>query len=111
MSVRTTHAGHSQHRVPSVLVRTDPVRFEPIIEDGIYHGMLVQSPLERVALFMWKRINFTLSDITRLRQALTRFQARRAILYVSADIQIPSSFTLLATLSKIAIVREAPVTL
>jgi hypothetical protein len=64
-----------------------------------------------VALFHWRRLNLTLSDITRLRQALTRFQARRAVLYVSADIQIPSSFTLLATLSKIAIVREEPVTM
>ena len=108
MSVRTNHAGHSQDINPSVL-GIETVQFEPIIEDGIYHGMLVQSPLERVALFNWKRINLTLSDITRLRRALTRFKARRAVLYVSADIQIPSSFTLLATLSKIAIVREEPV--
>lgn len=111
MSLRPFHAGHAQNGGPSWLIGTEPVRFEPIIEDGIYHGILVQSPLERVALFIWKRINFTLSDITCLRQARTRFQARRAVLYVSADIQIPSSFTLLATLSKIAIVREAPVTM
>ncbi len=110
MRVRTFHAGHSQHIGPSVLIGTETVQFEPI-KDGIYHGMLVQSPLERVALFNWKRIHFTLSDITRLRQALTRFQARRAVLYVSADIQIPSSFMLLASLSKIAIVREEPVTM
>ena len=111
MSVRSLHAGHSQRIGPSVLIGTEPVQFEPIIEGGIYHGMLVQSSLERVALFNWRRINFTLSDITRLRQALIRFQARRAVLYVSADIQIPSSFMLLATLSKIAIVREEPVTM
>ena len=110
MSVRPLHAGHSQRIGPSVLIGTEPVHFEPIIEGGIYHGMLVSS-LERVALFNWRRINFTLSDITRLRQALIRFQARRAVLYVSADIQIPSSFMLLATLSKIAIVREEPVTM
>lgn len=103
MSLRTVYAGHPS---PSALTGTETVRFEPIIEDGVYHGMLVQSPLERVALFNWKRINLTLSDITRLRQAVTRFQARRAVLYVSRDILIPSSFTLLATLSKIAIVRE-----
>ncbi|MEP6888929.1 MAG: hypothetical protein ABI945_11510 [Nitrospirales bacterium] len=111
MRVRTFHVGHSQHIGPSVLIGTETVQFEPIIEDGIYHGMLVQSPLERVALFNWKRIHFTLSDITRLRQARTRFQARRAVLYMSADIQIPSSFMLLASLSKIAIVREEPVTM
>jgi hypothetical protein len=111
VSVRTLHAGHSPDIDPSVLIGTETVQFEPIIDDGIYHGMLVRSPLERVALFSWRRINLTLSDITRLRQALTRFQARRAVLYVSADIQIPSSFMLLATLSKIAIVREESVTM
>jgi hypothetical protein len=73
--------------------------------------MLVQSPLERVALFSWKRMILTLSDISHLRQALTRCHARRAVLYVSADIPIPSAFMLLATLSKIAIVREKPVTM
>ena len=109
MSVRSFYAGRSAPRSASGVIETDTVEFEPIIEDGIYHGMLVQSPLERVALFNWKRITITLSDITRLRRALTRFQARRAVLYVSADIQIPSAFTLLATLSKIAIVREEPV--
>ena len=87
------------------------VQFEPIIEDGIYHGMLVQSPLERVALFSWKRIDLTLSDITRLRQALIRFRARRALLYVPADIVIPSCVRLLATLSKIVIVWEEPMTM
>jgi hypothetical protein len=90
---------------------TEGVQFEPIIEDGIYHGMLVQSPLERVALFSWKRIDFTLSDLTPLRQALVRFRARRALLYVSTEIQIPSSVRLLATLSKIAIVWEEPITM
>lgn len=111
MSVRSLHADQSQPRGPSVLTGTETVQFEPIIEDGIHHGMLVQSALERVALFHWRRLNLTLSDISRLRQALTRFHARRAVLYVSADLQIPSSFTLLATLSKIAIVREDPVTM
>lgn len=111
MSVRTVHAGDSQHIGPSIPTEPDTVQFEPIIADGIYHGMLVRSSLERVALFYWRRLNLALSDITRLRQALTRFQARRAVLYVSADIQIPSSLTLLATLSKIAIVREDRVTM
>ena len=89
---------------------SDAVRFESIIGDGLYHGMLVQSPLERVALFSWKRVDLTLSDLTCLRHVLTRFQARRAVLYVPADILIPSSLLLLATLSKIAVIREEPVT-
>ena len=88
----------------------EAVRFESIVGDGLYHGMLVQSPLERVVLFNWKRIALTLSDLTCLRHALIRFQARRAVLYVPADIPIPSSLLLLATLSKIAVVREEPVT-
>lgn len=111
MSVRTFLADESEHTATSDLIEAETVRFEPIIEDGIYHGMLVQSPLERVALFNWKRIDFTLTDITCLRKVLTRFQARRAVLYVSSDLHIPSSFILLATLSKIAIVREEPVTM
>ena len=107
MSVGNLRVDHSS---PSAPIETETVQFEPIIDDGIYHGMLVQSPLERVALFSWKRITLTLSDITRLRQALIRFRGRRAVLYVSADIQIPSSITLFATLSKIAIVWEEPIT-
>ncbi len=111
MSITSFYAGPSESRSASDVIEADTVEFEPIIEDGIYHGMLVQSPLERVALFNWKRVTITLSDITRLRRALTRFQVRRAVLYVSADIQIPSALTLLATLSKIVIVREEPVTM
>lgn len=109
MNVRTFLADESRHAATSGLVEAESVRFEPIIEDGIYHGMLVRSPLERVALFSWTRRDFTLFDLTCLRRALTRFQARRAVLYVPADLLIPSSFMLLATLSKIAIVREEPV--
>lgn len=90
-------------------IGADRVQFEPIVEDGVYHGMLVRSPLERVALFSWRRIDLALSDITQLRHALVRFHARRAVLYVPSEMHIPSSLVLLATLSKIAIVREEPV--
>ena len=95
----------------SVLVGVEAVQFEPIVEDGTYHGMLVKAPLEQVAVFSWKRMDLALSDITRLRQTLIRFHARRAVLYVSPDIHIPSSLRLLATLSKIAIVREEPMSM
>ncbi|HTK88074.1 MAG TPA: hypothetical protein VL329_10095 [Nitrospiraceae bacterium] len=110
MSVKTFLAEKSERAAASGgSIEAETVQFEPIIEDGMYHGMLVQSALERVALFSWKRMILTLTDISHFRQALTRFQARRAVLYVSADLHIPSSFILLATLSKIAIVREEPV--
>ena len=109
MNVRAFLPGGSRHKLTSD--PSDAVRFESIIADGLYHGMLVQSPLERVALFSWKRIDLTLLDLTCLRHAITRFQARRAVLYVPADIPIPSSLMLLATLSKIAVVREEPVTM
>ena len=111
MSAMNFLSDEQQHVRASDLIEAETVQFEPIIDGGMYHGMLVQSALERVALFNWKRINFVLADLTRLRQALTRFQARRAVLYVSSDLHIPSSFILLATLSKIAIVREEPVTM
>ncbi len=111
MSVRALAAHKPEHPATSVLIGAETVQFEPIVEDGMYHGMLVQAPLERVALFSWKRMDLALSDITRLRQALIRFHARRAVLYVSADIHIPSSLHLLATLSKIVIVREEPMSM
>jgi hypothetical protein len=111
MSVRTFLADESERAAASRPIQAEMVQFEPIIEGGIYHGMLVQSALERVALFSWKRMILTLTDISHFRQALTRFQAQRAVLYVSADLHIPSSFILLATLSKIAIVREEPVSM
>ena len=41
MSVRTFLADESEHTATSVLIEAETVRFEPIIEDGIYHGMLV----------------------------------------------------------------------
>ena len=110
MRAGTFFADESPYAAASGLIDAETVQFEPIVEDGRYHGMLVQSALERVALFSWRRMILTLSDISRLRQALTRFQARRAVLYVSSDLHIPSSFILLATLSKIAIVRKEPVT-
>lgn len=109
MSVMTFLAAKSERPSASNLAKAETVRFESIIGEGFYHGMLVQSPVERVALFSWKRMILTLSDISYLRQALTRCRAGRAILYVSADIPIPSAFMLLATLSKIAVVREEPV--
>ena len=108
MSVRGSVTEESKPAVSSDPNRVEAVRFESIIGEGAYHGMLVQSPLEHVVLFSWKRIDLTLSDLTGLRHALTRVHARRAILYVSADVLIPSSFLLLATLSKIAVVREEP---
>ena len=98
MSVRTFLADESERAAASRPIEAEMVQFEPIIEGGIYHGMLVQSALERVALFSWKRMILTLTDISHFRQALTRFQAQRAVLYVSADLHIPSSFILLATL-------------
>ena len=109
MSATIFLSGESQAAPASDLIETETVQFEPIIEGGAYHGMLVRSALERVALFSWKRMILTLSDISHLRQAVTRFRARRAVLYVSSDLHIPTSIILLATLSKIAIVREEPV--
>ncbi len=51
MSVRTFLADESDHAAASGPTEAEAVQFQPIIEDDIYHGMLVQSALERVALF------------------------------------------------------------
>lgn len=50
MSARTFLADKSQHASAAGLCDAETVQFEPIIEDGVYHGMIVQSALERVAL-------------------------------------------------------------
>jgi hypothetical protein len=109
MSARTLAKARSDHSAAGGAFLKETVKFEPIIEEGVYQGMLVQSPLERVALFSWHRMDLSLSDINRFRRSLVRFRARRAVLYVSADLSIPSAFRLLAALSKIVIVRDEPV--
>jgi hypothetical protein len=83
----------------------EELRVEPIWNNGHVDGLLLQSSLERVAVFTWKDRSVSLADVSRLRKAMTRAQARRALVYVPKEIAIASPVILLATLSKIEIVR------
>lgn len=86
-------------------------RVEPLInpETGQTDGMLVESFLERIALFFRAQGSLSLADISQVRRAMARGQARRAYLYVLANTSIQNPVMLLATLSKIRIIRvEVP---
>jgi hypothetical protein len=89
------------------VVERDEVRFEAIVDNGHEAGVLVHSPLERVALFIWSEPTLQLSDISRLRRLMRRTQARRAVLYVPIGITVPSPVSLMAALSKISMPRGA----
>ncbi len=82
-------------------------RTEPILDQhkGEQAGLLVEAPLERVVVCGREQAALSLSDINEIKRVIARTQARRAILYVPADTSIPNPVALLATLSKIEIVR------
>jgi hypothetical protein len=69
-------------------------------------GLLVESALERIMVFGRER-PLSLSDISEMRRLMTRQQARRALLYVPNGMFISNPIMLLATLSKIQVVRLA----
>jgi hypothetical protein len=79
----------------------EDVRFEAIVDNGHDEGVLVHSPLERAALFIWEEPTLRLSDIRRLRGLMRRTQARRAVLYVPVGMTVPGPVSLMAALSKI----------
>ncbi|HEX3203660.1 MAG TPA: hypothetical protein VHQ67_02835 [Nitrospiraceae bacterium] len=103
------HAAMEAVYAPHVgVVGRDEVRFEAIVDNGHEQGVLVESPLERVALFIWREPSLRLSDISRLRWIMRRIQARRAVLYVPIGITVPGPVSLMAALSKIAMTRPSP---
>ncbi len=85
-------------------------RVGPILEwdDWRGEGVLVESFLERVMVVMLNHDALTLSDISAMRRTMMRLQARRAILYVPTQAAISNPVMLLASLSKIQILRPAP---
>ncbi|MBI4401568.1 MAG: hypothetical protein HY581_08045 [Nitrospirae bacterium] len=87
----------------------DESRTEPVIDrdNGRQDGLLVESSLERVVVFSRKQATLSLSDISHLRRMMARAQARRALLYVPLETTVSNPVMLLATLSKIEIVRLA----
>lgn len=88
----------------------EEARCEPIVNpgDGRPEGMVVQSPLERVAIFVKAQDALSLGDLSALRRSLARAQARRGYVYVLSQTAIQKPVMLLATLSNLRIVRVEP---
>lgn len=87
-------------------------RVEPLVnpETGEQEGMVLHTLLERIAVFVRARETVSLADISAMRRALARARARRGCLYVLSQTVIQQPVMLLATLSKIRIVRVEPPT-
>ena len=85
---------------------TDESRITPIFNKDTRDcdGLLVESSLERIMVFAREQA-MSLSDVSLMRRIMTRIQARRALLYVPTDMIIPNPIMLLATLSKIQVIR------
>lgn len=85
----------------------DESRLEPIIDalSGRQRGLLLESPCERVAVFSRERRELGLNDVSDVRKLMVRAKARRSLLYVPIQTMVPNAVRLLATLSKIEIVR------
>ena len=102
------HAVLETVRAPRVDSRErEEVRFEAIVDNGHDEGVLVHSPLERVALFIWSEPTLGLADLSRLRRLMRRTSARRAVLYVPVGITVPGPVSLMAALSRISMPRAS----
>lgn len=82
----------------------------PIIDqrNGEPEGVLVASSLERIVVCGREQAALSLEDVGTVRRTMARVQARRAVLYVPAEMVIPNPVMLMAALSKIDIVRMVP---
>ena len=80
---------------------------EPLIDpsNGQQAGLLVESVFERVVVVKRDQPEVSLEDVSRMRQMIVRVRARRGLLCVPVDAMIPNPVMLLATLSRIEIVR------
>jgi hypothetical protein len=75
---------------------------------GEPEGVLVASSLERIVVCGREQAILSLGDVKAVQRTMVRVQAQRAVLYASAGTIVPNHVLLLATLSKIDIVRLAP---
>ena len=82
-------------------------RVEPIIDpaNGREMGVLVESEFERVVIARRDQPEVSLEDVSGVRQMIVRARARRGLLCVPIEAVIPNPVMLLATLSRIEIVR------
>jgi len=96
---------HMEEQAPGAL--SEP-SVEPIQDwdDWRGEGRLVKSILERVVVVTLNHDILALSDVSAIRRAMVRAQARRAVLYVPLQAAISNPVMLLATLSKIQIMRQ-----
>lgn len=87
----------------------DESRMEPLLDPdrGREDGLLIESSLERVVVLGRDGPILSLADVSYVRRMMIRARARRGLLYVPAWTTIPNPVRLLATLSKIEIIRLA----
>ena len=88
-----------------MVIGRSELQLEPIADQGQAEGLIVESPLERVAVFTHHHPELTVSEISRMRRMLIRSRARRAVLFIRRNLAVDSSVCLLASLSKIEIIR------
>ncbi len=95
-------------RVPTIGLQD--AQTEPILDQESHQadGILVSSLQERVAVFAHQFDALALPEVSRFRRLMAKAQARRAVLYVATSCSVPQPVMLLATLSKIEILRVAP---
>jgi hypothetical protein len=82
-------------------------RVEILIDpsNGSQTGLLVESAFERVVVTKLDHPEVSLEDVSRMRHLLLHTRARRGLLCVPFDAVVPNPVMLLATLSRIEIVR------
>ncbi len=82
-------------------------RVEPLSnpDTGESDGMLIESLLERVVMFVRAPGSLSLADVSHVRRSMARAQARPAYVYVPNRTNVQKQIMLLATLSKIHIVK------
>lgn len=85
---------------------------EPILDprQGCEEGLLIESPLERVVLAGRDLPTLSPADVSQVRRMMIRARARRGLLCVPVWTAIPNPVMLLATLSRIEIIRLGAVT-
>jgi hypothetical protein len=73
--------------------------------NGREEGLLIESTFGRVVVVKQNEQQVSLADVGHIRHMMVRTRASRAILYIPLQAAIPNPVMLLATLSKIEIVR------
>ena len=105
MSATTLSRGWIPQTADKMVIGQGELQLEPITEQGLADSLIVESSLERVAVFTHGYLPLTLHDITHMRRVMTRSRARRGVLFVFQDTVVTGPVSLLSGLSKIEIVQ------